>query len=320
MLGPASLELRRNFNSLGPQQMRHLSKRLKECLVELNEHEDMKALAFEYPGYRLDHLYDQDYVHEHHNGTCTDCRDREYCKAAVDASCTQLKCSSDKLLPRERIIEPEQFAEDMQKTSDSARKLDLDDEFNTKILPKIFLGAVASGNEVMKNGKMRDDVAAKQHVIAFEMEGAGVWSSFPTVVIKAGCDYGDSHKNKKFQKYASMTAAACAKAFLSQLQMGIPRNVECGADDGPRQTQQVQQAQQAPFNNNGHGGTVDHFNGTFTGSDIGMGETCILKALRRIGVVETKHISCIGSPGAHHCAALLGRGTSWRIAPTFLVS
>lgn len=51
MLGPASLELRRNFNSLGPQQMRHLSKRLKECLLELNEHENMKALAFEYLGY-----------------------------------------------------------------------------------------------------------------------------------------------------------------------------------------------------------------------------------------------------------------------------
>lgn len=206
-------------------------------------------------------------MHEHHNGTCTDCRDKEYGKAAVDASCTQLKCSSDKLLPRECIIELEQLAEDMQKTSDSARKLDLNDKFNTKILPKIFLGAVASGNKAMKNGKMRDDVAAKQHVIAFEMEGAGVWSSFPTVVIKAGCDYGDSHKNKKFQKYASMTAAACAKAFLSQLQMGIPRNVEYGADDGPRQTQQ------APFNNNGRGGTVNHFNGTFTGSNIGMGET-----------------------------------------------
>jgi hypothetical protein len=46
------------------------------------------------------------------------------------------------------------------------------------------------------------------------MEGAGVWDTFPCIVIKGACDYADSHKTKKWQRYASATAAACAKAFL----------------------------------------------------------------------------------------------------------
>ena len=46
------------------------------------------------------------------------------------------------------------------------------------------------------------------------MEGAGVWDNFPTIVIKGVCDYADSHKNKKWQRYAAATAAACMKAIL----------------------------------------------------------------------------------------------------------
>jgi nucleoside phosphorylase len=48
------------------------------------------------------------------------------------------------------------------------------------------------------------------------MEGAGVWDVFPTIIIKGVCDYADSHKNKKWQKYSSVTAAACAKALLHE--------------------------------------------------------------------------------------------------------
>ncbi|KAI1013599.1 hypothetical protein LB504_013194 [Fusarium proliferatum] len=64
------------------------------------------------------------------------------------------------------------------------------------------------------------------------MEGAGVWDSFPCIVIKGACDYADSHKDKDWQRYAAATAAACAKAFLgfwvpslnqaSNLQNGLP--------------------------------------------------------------------------------------------------
>ena len=78
----------------------------------------------------------------------------------------------------------------------------------------VHFGLVASGDTVMKSGLQRDATAQRDHVVAFEMESAGVWDSFPCVVIKGACDYADSHKTKSWQRYAAATAAACAKAFL----------------------------------------------------------------------------------------------------------
>jgi nucleoside phosphorylase len=68
----------------------------------------------------------------------------------------------------------------------------------------------------MKSGTDRDRVAQSDEVIAFEMEGAGVWDQHPTVVIKAACDYADSHKNKDWQAYAAAMAAGCLKVFLNE--------------------------------------------------------------------------------------------------------
>ncbi|KAF5598248.1 kinesin light chain [Fusarium pseudocircinatum] len=80
--------------------------------------------------------------------------------------------------------------------------------------PAVHFGLMASGDAVMKSGEDRDRIASIEDVIAFEMEGAGVWDSFPCIIIKSGCDYADSHKSKVWQRYAAATAAACAKAFL----------------------------------------------------------------------------------------------------------
>jgi nucleoside phosphorylase len=63
-------------------------------------------------------------------------------------------------------------------------------------------------------GEKRDELAASAGVFGFEMEAAGVWMHFPTVVIKGVCDYADCHKSKKWQNYAAASAASCAKAFL----------------------------------------------------------------------------------------------------------
>ncbi|KAJ4052197.1 hypothetical protein NW756_001631 [Fusarium oxysporum] len=81
--------------------------------------------------------------------------------------------------------------------------------------PDVHVGLMASGDSVLKSGKDRDRIAAAEGVIAFETEGAGVWDSFPCIVVKGACDYADSHKSKVWQRYAAATAAACAKAFLS---------------------------------------------------------------------------------------------------------
>jgi nucleoside phosphorylase len=80
--------------------------------------------------------------------------------------------------------------------------------------PGIHFGVIASGDTVMRSGEERDSIARKERVIGFEMEGAGVWDSFPCVVIKGVCDYADSHKTKSWQRFASASAAACLKAFL----------------------------------------------------------------------------------------------------------
>jgi nucleoside phosphorylase len=89
------------------------------------------------------------------------------------------------------------------------RKLKLHD-------PIIHFGLVASGDTVMKSGEERDIIAAKEKVIAFEMEGAGVWNNFPCIEIKGVCDYADAHKNKKWQGYAATAAAACMRALLEE--------------------------------------------------------------------------------------------------------
>ncbi|KAH6970347.1 hypothetical protein BKA56DRAFT_735956 [Ilyonectria sp. MPI-CAGE-AT-0026] len=80
--------------------------------------------------------------------------------------------------------------------------------------PAVHFGFIASGDTVMKSGEERDNIARQESVIGFEMEGAGVWDTFPCIVIKGACDYADSHKTKVWQRYAAATTAACTKAFL----------------------------------------------------------------------------------------------------------
>ncbi|KAF3283914.1 hypothetical protein TWF970_001081 [Orbilia oligospora] len=55
------------------------------------------------------------------------------------------------------------------------------------------------------------------------MEAAGIMNQFPCLVIRGICDYSDSHKNKKWQGYAAMAAAAYAKDLLARIS---PRKVE----------------------------------------------------------------------------------------------
>ncbi|ROT35327.1 ankyrin [Sodiomyces alkalinus F11] len=49
------------------------------------------------------------------------------------------------------------------------------------------------------------------------MEAAGLMNHFPCLVIRGICDYADSHKNKEWQGYAAMVAAAYAKDLLQQI-------------------------------------------------------------------------------------------------------
>ncbi|KAL5355000.1 hypothetical protein BJX96DRAFT_161480 [Aspergillus floccosus] len=75
----------------------------------------------------------------------------------------------------------------------------------------------SSGNQVMRSGTTRDDVARKLDVICFEMETAGLIDILPCLPIRGICDYSDSHKSKEWQRYAAATAAAYARELLEEL-------------------------------------------------------------------------------------------------------
>lgn len=83
--------------------------------------------------------------------------------------------------------------------------------------PAIHYGLIASANQVMKDASIRDTIAAEKDILCFEMESAGLMNHFPCLVIRGICDYSDSHKNKEWQGYAAMAAAAYAKDLLSRI-------------------------------------------------------------------------------------------------------
>lgn len=153
---------------------------------------------WDYPGVEHDQLYASTYRHKHQGlaccDACTACIDREDdpCDAALGLSCALLGCDERRLVVRDRSRRP------------AANQ------------PGLHFGHVASGDTVMKSAHYRDDIARRENVVGFEMEGAGVWDMFPTVVIKGVCDYADSHKMKDWQKYAAAVAAATMKALLTE--------------------------------------------------------------------------------------------------------
>ncbi|KAI9768652.1 MAG: hypothetical protein M1839_003987 [Geoglossum umbratile] len=89
--------------------------------------------------------------------------------------------------------------------------------------PAIHYGTIASANQLMKDASVRDKLVAEKDILCFEMEAAGLVNHFPCLVIRGICDYSDSHKNKEWQGYAAMVAAAYAKDLLCRIS---PKRVE----------------------------------------------------------------------------------------------
>ncbi|KAM0074821.1 hypothetical protein ACKRZS_013130 [Fusarium odoratissimum] len=89
--------------------------------------------------------------------------------------------------------------------------------------PKVHFGTIASANQLMKDATIRDRLSAEKNVFCFEMEAAGLVNHFPCLVIRGICDYSDTHKNKDWQGYAAMVAAAFAKDLLHKI---APNKVE----------------------------------------------------------------------------------------------
>ncbi|KAF3221786.1 hypothetical protein TWF679_007000 [Orbilia oligospora] len=196
-LGRNNAEIRSLLSKLQVQGNRkRLQERTAHYLSTLKG--EFRELA-SYPGALEDKLFEPHYRHKHQTPSeCQICGKHNrisdpVCETAVQLSCNDLGCDRGKRVPRTRL--------------DNTGRAGAH-------ISAIHFGLIASGDTVMKSGFERDEIAANEGVIAFEMEGAGVWDNLPCLVTKGVCDYADSHKSKKWQNYAAATAAACTKAFL----------------------------------------------------------------------------------------------------------
>ncbi|KUL83152.1 hypothetical protein ZTR_10097 [Talaromyces verruculosus] len=87
--------------------------------------------------------------------------------------------------------------------------------------PQTHYGTIASGNTLIKDGKTREAIRKETGVLCFEMEAAGLMADFPCLVVRGICDYADSHKNKQWQGYAALAAAAFTKELLGYVPKGV---------------------------------------------------------------------------------------------------
>lgn len=96
------------------------------------------------------------------------------------------------------------------------------------IHPIIHYGLIASGNQVIKDTKIRNRLRDELKATCVEMEAAGVAEAVQCLVIRGICDYADSHKNDIWHKYAAATAAAYAKVLLSYVSESIADDLDNG--------------------------------------------------------------------------------------------
>ncbi|GAA2500752.1 VMAP-C domain-containing protein [Winogradskya humida] len=88
-------------------------------------------------------------------------------------------------------------------------------------VPKVHFGAVGCADVLLKDAELRDQLAARHGIIAFEMEAAGVATGVANrglswFVVRGIVDYCDGWKNDRWHAYAALAAAGCLRAVLAQ--------------------------------------------------------------------------------------------------------
>lgn len=88
--------------------------------------------------------------------------------------------------------------------------------------PKVYIGAIASANTLLKNPKRRDALKEMYGVLAVEMEASGIadatWNhQVGYLVVRGVCDYCDTHKNDLWQEYAALVAAAYTRSLIENI-------------------------------------------------------------------------------------------------------
>ncbi|MFG1941377.1 hypothetical protein [Nonomuraea sp. NPDC048826] len=88
--------------------------------------------------------------------------------------------------------------------------------------PRVFHGAIGSGDELLRSAARRDELELAHGMLAIEMEGAGTASSAwlggrECLVVRGVSDYGDAAKNDDWHRPAATAAAAYTRALLEAL-------------------------------------------------------------------------------------------------------
>ncbi|KZL66524.1 kinesin light chain [Colletotrichum tofieldiae] len=184
---------------LGRSRLQHRASRVLEQVQQRAV--DAHRTLYGRPAATEDRLFEPGYLHRHRDSRLCGCSESGACERALAASCEELQCDLSRLMSRGRLETRE-----VHEAGDSTVAQGL----------RILVGRVGSADTVMKAGLDRDRIAREYGLVAFEMEGAGVWDEVPCIVIKGVCDYADSHKNKRWQHFAAATAASTTKALLER--------------------------------------------------------------------------------------------------------
>ncbi|KAH7079561.1 nucleoside phosphorylase domain-containing protein [Paraphoma chrysanthemicola] len=188
--------------------LERLQRRTSYFLLQL-QHESLRKSRrdYQYPGAASDRLFAPDHRHKHYGPCFCICSQWKklsdpVCQEVLSISCSETGCEIANVVSRRRL----ELRHAIEQQHSRVRAQD----------PLVFIGRIGSGDTVMKSGLDRDRIAKEHDIIAFEMEGAGLWEELPCLVVKGVCDYADSHKDKAWQNFAAATAAATMKALLEK--------------------------------------------------------------------------------------------------------
>lgn len=87
--------------------------------------------------------------------------------------------------------------------------------------PAVHRGAIGSGDVLLRDAALRDDLARRHRIIAFDMEAAGVATaaglhSREWFMVRGVSDFADNHKDDRWQGYAAAAAASYLRALLGE--------------------------------------------------------------------------------------------------------
>lgn len=179
LLNQSPRVLRAAVHGLKSQYRRNGNSQLRETIDEILEGNPNLQMEFGHPDVTSDRLYRSEIIHPTNGISIPDC---------------SVSCGND---PSKLVVRPERIADEG--------------------APAVHYGLIASANTLMKDALMRDKLAQEENIICFEMEAAGLMNQFPCLVVRGICDYSDSHKNKQWQGYAAIAAAAYAKDLLYRI-------------------------------------------------------------------------------------------------------